>query len=193
MIALACALAFNVTDAIQRALPDYPSAAQRKIEDSDTARQQLSGLYDNSDKELSRCEDGVNELRSCGKAPAVEGISKWLNTPGGAPVTLESLRGKVVLNAGNVADQAKKLGVTCPVALDNKLSTWNNYRNRFWPAKYLIDADGTVRYFNHRARNVNVVLSGEGPVQVSSGPHPTPTTPHPASTSSARSTSATVL
>ncbi|MFJ2906215.1 hypothetical protein [Streptomyces sp. NPDC087212] len=39
------------------------------------------------------------------------------------------------------------MGVTYPVALDNKLTTWNNYRNRFWPAKYLIDAKGTVRYF----------------------------------------------
>ncbi|WP_218028072.1 redoxin domain-containing protein [Streptomyces niveus] len=50
-------------------------------------------------------------------------------------------------DAGNVADQAKTLGVTYPVALDNDLATWNNYRNQYWPAKYLIDADGTVRYF----------------------------------------------
>lgn len=49
--------------------------------------------------------------------------------------------------ASNVADQARKLGVGYPVALDNKLTTWDNYRNRFWPAKYLIDARGTVRYF----------------------------------------------
>ncbi|MFD0070784.1 cytochrome c biogenesis protein CcdA, partial [Streptomyces sp. NPDC127574] len=97
MIVLACGLAFNVTDAIQRALPDYTAAAQRKVEDSDTARQKLSGLYDNSNKELARCEDGVDELRSCGPAPAVAGISKWLNTPGGQPVTLKSLHGKVVL------------------------------------------------------------------------------------------------
>ncbi|MFD8938795.1 cytochrome c biogenesis protein DipZ [Streptomyces sp. NPDC059578] len=48
---------------------------------------------------------------------------------------------------GNVADGTRKLGVTWPVALDNGLTTWNNYRNRFWPAKYLIDADGTVRHF----------------------------------------------
>ncbi|MFE4057854.1 cytochrome c biogenesis protein DipZ [Streptomyces sp. NPDC059096] len=191
MIVLAFALAFNVTDAIQRALPDYTSAAQRKIEDSDTARQQLSGLYDDSNKELSRCADGVDELRSCGTAPAIEGIATWLNTPGGRPVDLKALRGKVVLidfwtyscincqrslphveawnraykdsglevigvhspefafekDAGNVTDQARKLGVDYPVALDNKLTTWNNYRNRFWPAKYLIDADGTVRHF----------------------------------------------
>ncbi|MFF3975732.1 cytochrome c biogenesis protein CcdA [Streptomyces sp. NPDC001828] len=191
MVALAFALAFNVTDAIQRALPDYTSAAQKKIEDSDTARQQLSGLYDNSNKELSRCEDGVDQLRSCGRAPAIDGIAKWLNTPGGAPVDLAAQHGKVVLidfwtyscincqrslphieawnaaykayglevigvhspefpfekDAGNVASQAKKLGVTYPVALDNKLTTWDNYRNRFWPAKYLVDANGTVRYF----------------------------------------------
>ncbi|WP_406134913.1 cytochrome c biogenesis protein CcdA [Streptomyces sp. NBC_01089] len=191
MIVLALALAFNVTDAIQRALPDYTSAAQQKVEDSDAARQKLSGLYDNSNKELSRCEDGEDALRSCGKAPAIGGIAKWLNTPGGQPVDLKALHGKVVLidfwtyscincqrslpyieawnktykdsglqvigvhspefafekNPANVADQARKLGVTYPVALDNKLTTWDNYRNRFWPAKYLIDAHGTVRYF----------------------------------------------
>jgi hypothetical protein len=32
------------------------------------------------------------------------------------------------------------------VALDNSLSTWTNYRNRYWPAHYLIDADGAVRH-----------------------------------------------
>ncbi len=45
----------------------------------------------------------------------------------------------------NVADGAKKFGITYPVALDNDLSTWTNYRNRYWPAHYLIDADGVVR------------------------------------------------
>ena len=46
----------------------------------------------------------------------------------------------------NVASGAKDLGITYPVALDNNLSTWTNYRNRYWPAEYLIDADGTVRH-----------------------------------------------
>ncbi|MEU6314761.1 cytochrome c biogenesis protein DipZ [Streptomyces sp. NPDC047014] len=191
MIALAFALAFDVTTALQKALPDYTAAAQKQVEDNDTARQKLSGLYDDSNKDLARCEDGVNELRSCGAAPQLAGISTWLNTPGGAPLDLASLRGRVVLidfwtyscincqrslphvqawdrayrdkgltvigvhspefafekDAGNVADQARKLGVTYPVALDNDLDTWDNYRNRFWPAKYLIDAQGTVRYF----------------------------------------------
>ena len=46
----------------------------------------------------------------------------------------------------NVASGAKDLGITYPVALDNNLSTWTNYRNSYWPAEYLIDASGTVRH-----------------------------------------------
>ncbi|MET9534895.1 hypothetical protein ABZY02_30760 [Streptomyces sp. NPDC006649] len=42
MIVLALALAFNVTDAIQRALPDYASAARKKVEDSDAARRKTA-------------------------------------------------------------------------------------------------------------------------------------------------------
>ena len=38
---------------------------------------------------------------------------------------------------GNVASGADDLGITYPVALDNNLSTWTNYRNRYWPAEYL--------------------------------------------------------
>jgi cytochrome c biogenesis protein CcdA/thiol-disulfide isomerase/thioredoxin len=47
---------------------------------------------------------------------------------------------------GNVADGAEKLKITYPIALDNAFSTWTNYRNRYWPAHYLIDAEGKVRH-----------------------------------------------
>ncbi|GBG35648.1 cytochrome c biogenesis protein DipZ [Mycobacterium montefiorense] len=46
----------------------------------------------------------------------------------------------------NVAKGAADLGITYPIALDNGFSTWTNYRNRYWPAEYLIDASGTVRH-----------------------------------------------
>ena len=46
---------------------------------------------------------------------------------------------------GNVKAGARRLGITYPVAIDNSLSTWTNYRNRYWPAHYLIDAKGVVR------------------------------------------------
>lgn len=45
----------------------------------------------------------------------------------------------------NVESGAADLGIRYPVALDNSYSTWTNYRNRYWPAEYLIDANGTVR------------------------------------------------
>ncbi|MFL6126700.1 cytochrome c biogenesis protein DipZ [Actinophytocola sp.] len=47
---------------------------------------------------------------------------------------------------GNVADAIGRFGIRYPVALDNSLATWTNYRNRYWPAHYLIDATGTVRH-----------------------------------------------
>jgi len=33
-----------------------------------------------------------------------------------------------------------------PVSIDNDFSTWNRYGNRYWPAMYLIDKQGTIRY-----------------------------------------------
>ncbi|RZU63964.1 cytochrome c biogenesis protein CcdA [Microterricola gilva] len=46
----------------------------------------------------------------------------------------------------NVRAGAQALGIEYPVALDNSLATWTNYRNRYWPAHYLIDSDGVVRH-----------------------------------------------
>jgi len=45
----------------------------------------------------------------------------------------------------NVKQGVKDQNLTYPVALDNDLSTWNAYRNQYWPAGYLIDANGNVR------------------------------------------------
>ncbi|ORW00909.1 cytochrome c biogenesis protein DipZ [Mycobacterium kyorinense] len=57
---------------------------------------------------------------------------------------------------GNVAKGAADLGITYPIALDNGYSTWTNYRNRYWPAEYLIDADGTVRHIKFGEGDYNV-------------------------------------
>ena len=40
----------------------------------------------------------------------------------------------------------KEAGIEYPVVLDNDSATWDAYDNRYWPARYLIDADGFVRY-----------------------------------------------
>jgi len=46
----------------------------------------------------------------------------------------------------NVRSAVKRLGLRYPVALDNDFATWRAYSNDYWPAKYLIDKTGRVRY-----------------------------------------------
>lgn len=46
----------------------------------------------------------------------------------------------------NVAKEAKKLGVTYPVAIDNDYRIWRAFHNQYWPAHYFIDASGHIRY-----------------------------------------------
>ena len=115
------------------------------------------------------------------------GISGWINSD---PLTLEQLRGKVVLvdfwtytcvncirtfpylklwhsryaddglvilgihtpefefekDYYNVLEATEENGIAWPVAQDNDFETWKAYNNRYWPAKYLIDQDGVIRY-----------------------------------------------
>jgi cytochrome c biogenesis protein CcdA/thiol-disulfide isomerase/thioredoxin len=49
-------------------------------------------------------------------------------------------------DAGNVGRAIKRLGVRYPVVQDNDNGTWDAYANMYWPADYLIDAKGEVRY-----------------------------------------------
>jgi cytochrome c biogenesis protein CcdA/thiol-disulfide isomerase/thioredoxin len=49
-------------------------------------------------------------------------------------------------DAGNVERAVRDNGIEYPVAQDNDFATWNAYGNQFWPAKYLVDAHGLVRY-----------------------------------------------
>jgi cytochrome c biogenesis protein CcdA/thiol-disulfide isomerase/thioredoxin len=132
----------------------------------------------------------AESLERLGQAPEFHETEKWFNTPGGAPLTLAQLRGKVVLvdfwtytcincirtlphleawdaayrkdglvivgveapefqfekNAGNVENAIQQFGIRYPVVQDNNMGTWNAYGNQYWPADYLIDSSGEVRY-----------------------------------------------
>ena len=191
-ILLAVALVFNLPAALQRTIPDYTAALQEQVGGGEQLREQLDlgGLVNEQNAQLSNCTNGAPELESCGPAPDIRNITAWLNTPGGAPIALESLRGKVVLIdfwayscincqraaphlvdwydtyrdrglevigvhtpeyafekvQANVVSGAEDLGITYPIAMDNAFSTWTNYRNRYWPAHYLIDKQGVVRH-----------------------------------------------
>jgi cytochrome c biogenesis protein CcdA/thiol-disulfide isomerase/thioredoxin len=129
-------------------------------------------------------------LPDLGRAPDFTGTQEWFNTPGGRPLTLAGLRGKVVLldfwtytcincirtlpylkawdaryrrdglvvvgvhtpefefehSAANVAAAIRQNGLRYPVVQDNGYATWNAWQNEAWPAHYLIDARGHVRY-----------------------------------------------
>ncbi|MCW2549361.1 MAG: alkyl hydroperoxide reductase/Thiol specific antioxidant/Mal allergen [Mycobacterium sp.] len=188
VIGLAVALTFNVTDALQRAVPDYTASVNNAIVRGGGLAKAL-GTKQNSS--LSQCaEKSASTIQNCGAAPQIAGIAKWLDTPGDAPISLASLKGKVVLVdfwayscincqraiahveawyqqyakdglvvvgvhtpeyafehvTSNVSAGAKRLGITYPVALDNDYTTWDNYSNESWPADYLIDSTGVVRY-----------------------------------------------
>jgi cytochrome c biogenesis protein CcdA/thiol-disulfide isomerase/thioredoxin len=132
----------------------------------------------------------ARSLPNGGMAPEFTDTQDWFNTPGGQPLTLRSLRGRVVLvdfwtytcincirtlpylkawdatyrgdgltivgvetpefafehEAGNVRDAIGQFGIHYPVVQDNEMGTWNAYGNEDWPADYLIDASGHVRY-----------------------------------------------
>jgi cytochrome c biogenesis protein CcdA/thiol-disulfide isomerase/thioredoxin len=129
-------------------------------------------------------------LPDVGTAPEFRETQDWFNTPGDRPLTLASLRGRVVLidfwtytcincirtlpylkawyaayhgegltivgveapefafekDASNVANAIEQFGLRYPVVQDNNLGTWDAYGTDVWPADYLIDAHGQVRY-----------------------------------------------
>ncbi len=47
---------------------------------------------------------------------------------------------------GNLKKAVKKRGLTFPIVQDNGFKLWRRYANRYWPAFYLIDKRGQVRY-----------------------------------------------
>ncbi|MGD0729086.1 MAG: redoxin domain-containing protein [Candidatus Micrarchaeaceae archaeon] len=58
-------------------------------------------------------------------------------------------------NYTNVKNAVEKFGIEYPVALDNNYSTWDAYQNQYWPADYLIDKNGDVRYVSFGEGNYN--------------------------------------
>jgi thiol-disulfide isomerase/thioredoxin len=50
----------------------------------------------------------------------------------------------------NVLQAVKKHQIRFPLAQDNGFRLWRAYKNRYWPALYLIDRQGRVRYMHFR-------------------------------------------
>jgi cytochrome c biogenesis protein CcdA/thiol-disulfide isomerase/thioredoxin len=192
ILIMALAIGLNTFSGLQRDVPGYTSALQSKIEGGQTVRKELNGLHASTPGQtsLASCNPMATSLINCGSAPNFTGITTWLNTPGGKPLSLAQLRGKVVLVdfwtyscincqrslphveswykdyaqdglvvvgvhtpefsfehvVSNVRSEAASLGVKYPVAVDDDYKTWNAYSNEYWPAEYLIDAQGDIRH-----------------------------------------------
>jgi cytochrome c biogenesis protein CcdA/thiol-disulfide isomerase/thioredoxin len=200
LIATALVIALNLAEPLQRLTPGWLASASNRIENDGAVRRQLDALAGRGGStagtgagraiSFDDCANDPSALHNCGPAPELTGLTGWLNSD---PLTLKSLRGKVVLvdfwtyscincqrtlpylerwNAdyaadglvivgvhspefafehvkSNVADNAARLGVRYPIALDSDLATWQAYQQRFWPAHYLIDQTGTVRQVHY--------------------------------------------
>jgi thiol-disulfide isomerase/thioredoxin len=46
----------------------------------------------------------------------------------------------------NIETAVRKLNVTFPVAIDSDYGIWRSFDNQAWPAQYLVDAKGRIRY-----------------------------------------------
>jgi thiol-disulfide isomerase/thioredoxin len=49
-------------------------------------------------------------------------------------------------DVGNVRWAVSNMKIDYPVAIDSKYAVWNGFGNQYWPALYLIDGNGHIRY-----------------------------------------------
>jgi thiol-disulfide isomerase/thioredoxin len=123
MIALAAALTFGLTDALQRTVPDYTAGVQVLIEDNPAARQALAELDPAPRVSLDDCPAGRPTPADCGPAPQIAGISRWFNTDGGRALRLPDLRGKVA-----IVDFWTYSCINCQRALPHVQAWYSAYR-----------------------------------------------------------------
>jgi len=48
----------------------------------------------------------------------------------------------------HVAEAIVEFGLDYPIVLDNDYAIWRAYSNHYWPAKYLVDGRGRIRYYH---------------------------------------------
>lgn len=108
LLVTALVIATNLSEPLQRLAPAALASIQERIENNDGVRENLDALAGRDGSttpaagsdalSLDACEEGPSDqLQNCGPARDFTGITEWLQTPDGAPLTLESLKGQVVL------------------------------------------------------------------------------------------------
>jgi thiol-disulfide isomerase/thioredoxin len=79
----------------------------------------------------------------------------------------------------NVRRAAKQMMVDYPVAVDSNMAIWQAFNNNYWPALYLIDAKGRIRFhqfgegeYERTEQVIQQLLTEAGASGVGSGPSP---------------------
>ena len=69
---------------------------------------------------------------------------------------------------GNLKEAIDRFGIEYAVAQDNDGATWKAYKNHYWPALYLIDKQGHIRYvhigegrYQQTEENIKALLAEE--------------------------------
>ena len=75
----------------------------------------------------------------------------------------------------NIREAIKERKIDYPVAIDSDYKVWNAFRNRYWPALYIVDAKGNIRYhqfgegeYERSERVIQKLLAEAGNTGVSS-------------------------
>ena len=85
----------------------------------------------------------INCLRSL---PYVRAWAEKYNASGLVVLGVHTPEFSFERDVANVESAVHELGVTYPVAIDNNYTIWSAFNNAAWPAHYLIDASGHIRY-----------------------------------------------
>src|SRR3954468_13104474 len=92
-------------------------------------------------------------------------------------------------DASNVQAAIRQNHITYPVVQDNDLATWDAWGNQYWPADYLVDAQGNVREahfgeggYDQTERAIRTLLQQAGHPNLGSGARATGQAPSPGST-----------
>lgn len=78
--------------------------------------------------------------------PAVRELYKTYRDSGLVVIGVHSPEFNHEKELANVEEAIARLDVPYPVAIDNDFVTWRAFNNHYWPALYLIDKRGVIRY-----------------------------------------------
>jgi cytochrome c biogenesis protein CcdA/thiol-disulfide isomerase/thioredoxin len=194
MVLVAIAMTVNLDTRFQTAiasdLPGFLVDPTKGIEQSGLVAADLGKVSQHGPPVVPSAQlDQPVSLQTYGQAPDFTDTQDWFNTPGGRSLSMQDLRGRVVLidfwtytcincirtlpyleawqqryardgftvvgihspefpfekEAGNVRAAIAQNHLTYPVVQDNDLATWSAWGNQYWPADYLVDANGDVR------------------------------------------------